>query len=99
MGWSPAVKEIMWKQIIQIKIYNQASVLHHLKRSEPVIHQLYDLAETVQQADQSNREGHAAKLYFKELFWFLLHTGTQQSRRHQLGTELRLYRHALNCCA
>lgn len=68
INWSSDTKEEMWKQVIQIKIYNQASVLVHLKRSEPVIHQLYSLAETVQQADQSNREGHAAKLYFKELF-------------------------------
>ncbi|OJF92813.1 type II CRISPR-associated endonuclease Cas1 [Alkalibacterium sp. 20] len=68
ISWSPTIKEDMWKQIIQIKIYNQASVLHHLKRSEPVIHQLYGLAENVQTADHSNREGHAAKLYFKELF-------------------------------
>ncbi|GAB2492792.1 type II CRISPR-associated endonuclease Cas1 [Alkalibacterium psychrotolerans] len=68
INWSSDTMEEMWKQIIQIKIYNQASVLVHLKRNEPVIHQLYSLAETVQQADHSNREGHAAKLYFKELF-------------------------------
>lgn len=68
ISWSTNIKKNMWKQIIQIKIYNQASVLHHLKRSDAVVHQLYVLAETVLEGDQSNREGHAAKLYFKELF-------------------------------
>ncbi|MDN6291348.1 MAG: type II CRISPR-associated endonuclease Cas1 [Tetragenococcus koreensis] len=68
ISWSSKMKKDMWKQIIQIKIYNQASVLHHLKRSDAVVHQLYELAESVLEGDQSNREGHAAKLYFKELF-------------------------------
>lgn len=66
--WSSKIKKDMWKQIIQIKIYNQASVLHHLKRSDATVHQLYELAEAVIEGDQTNREGHAAKLYFKELF-------------------------------
>ncbi|WP_051237944.1 type II CRISPR-associated endonuclease Cas1 [Lacticigenium naphthae] len=68
IAWSSSFKRIMWQQFIQIKIYNQASVLNHLKRNESVIFSLYELAEHVKLEDQSNREGHAAKLYFKELF-------------------------------
>ena len=68
ISWTEQIKQLMWQQIIQIKIYNQASVLNHLKKDDKVIHQLFELGETVQLADRTNREGHAAKLYFKTLF-------------------------------
>lgn len=67
-SWSNESKEQMWQRFIQIKIYNQASVLSHLKVANEPIHHLYSLGDTVDIADRTNREGHAAKLYFKYLF-------------------------------
>ncbi|MCI3028206.1 type II CRISPR-associated endonuclease Cas1 [Desemzia sp. C1] len=68
VNWSAAAKAVMWQRFIQIKIYNQASVLAHFKKDPAIIHTLYALAEEVTEGDKTNREGHAAKLYFKTLF-------------------------------
>lgn len=68
INWSQEMKDEMWQRFIQIKIYNQASVLSHLKKDSQFIQQLYGLADAVLIGDKTNREGHAAKLYFKTLF-------------------------------
>lgn len=68
MTWNKDTQQKMWQQFIQIKIHNQASVLSHLKKNEDTILKLYGLAEEVEIADKTNREGHAAKLYFQTLF-------------------------------
>lgn len=66
--WSPEMKGLMWQKIIQIKINNQASVLVHLRKDSTSIETLQRYSDDVSFADQTNREGHAAKLYFKNLF-------------------------------
>jgi len=68
INWTIEMKQRMWQELVQIKIYNQASVLSYLKRDNKVTHQLYSLADEVQPADKTNREGYAAKLYFQTLF-------------------------------
>lgn len=68
VNWSESTKASMWQRFIQIKIYNQASVLAHFKKDPAIIQSLYTLAEEVTVGDETNREGHAAKLYFKTLF-------------------------------
>lgn len=65
--WDLVTKGRVWQEIISAKILNQASVLTHLRKDETV-DTLYQLAENVQFADETNREGHAAKLYFRSLF-------------------------------
>lgn len=66
--WSPEIKGLMWQKIIQIKINNQASVLTHLRKDSASIETLHRLSDEVNFSDDTNREGHAAKLYFKTLF-------------------------------
>lgn len=66
--WSPEMKGLMWQKIIQIKINNQASVLTYLKKNSTSIETLHHYSDQVNFSDDSNREGHAAKLYFKTLF-------------------------------
>lgn len=68
VNWPESSKAVMWQRLIQIKIYNQASVLAHFKKDPQIIQSLYALAEEVTVGDETNREGHAAKLYFKTLF-------------------------------
>ena len=68
ISWNHSIQQRMWQQFIQIKIHNQASVLAHLKKDSDTILKLYALAEAVEIADKTNREGHAAKLYFQTLF-------------------------------
>lgn len=48
------------------KIMNQANVLHKAGFIEA--EKLYDYAQNVIFFDQTNREGHAAKVYFNRLF-------------------------------
>ncbi|GAA0353269.1 type II CRISPR-associated endonuclease Cas1 [Alkalibacterium iburiense] len=68
MSWNKNTQQKMWQQFIQIKIHNQASVLAHLKKDNEIVLKLYELAESVEISDKTNREGHAAKLYFQTLF-------------------------------
>ena len=66
--WDPSIKEKMWQKIVRIKINNQASVLEFLEKDRSVIQRLRNMADNVTLGDYDNREGHAAKLYFDELF-------------------------------
>lgn len=68
INWSQEAKGKMWQRIVKIKIRNQASLLEYLEKDPQVIKRLRTLADQVEFEDSSNREGHAAKLYFNELF-------------------------------
>lgn len=67
IGWSDEIKAVIWREIITEKIRKQAYFLRRVKRSDAA-----DLLETyigqVELLDASNREGHAAKVYFNALF-------------------------------
>ena len=54
----------LWQTIIQEKIKNQSAVLSYFGKENP----LRDIAKYVLSGDTDNKEGYAAKLYFKSLF-------------------------------
>lgn len=65
--WDDDVKSQVWQEIVRQKIKNQAQVLayaNQLSKSQ----QLLEFANTVKPGDITNREGHAAKVYFNALF-------------------------------
>lgn len=65
-SWDSLVKETVWQSIIRRKIMNQADVLKSfgfLKQEA----MLRDYAGEVLPGDRSNREGHAAKVYFNSI--------------------------------
>lgn len=64
--WEKNKKDEIWKQIIQYKIYNQAMLLKKLGIQE--YKKLLEYIEQVEFGDKTNREGHAAKVYFNLLF-------------------------------
>lgn len=64
--WSRERKAKCWQQIIKFKIYNQAKVLEQF--SIDGYEKLYEYLEQVEEEDITNREGHAAKVYFNLLF-------------------------------
>lgn len=64
--WDEDYKKYVWTLLIQQKIMNQANVLHKAGFIEA--EKLYDYAQNVIFFDQTNREGHAAKVYFNRLF-------------------------------
>lgn len=65
--WNPEVKAKTWTSIIHQKIINQGLFLNRIgakKKAESV----FRLAEELQVLDTTNREGHAARIYFNTLF-------------------------------
>lgn len=67
LKWSDQFKGEMWKKIVQIKISNQSSILKFLQKNEETITRMNKFAQDVLPEDSTNREGHAAKIYFNEL--------------------------------
>lgn len=60
-------KNVLWKKIIEKKILNQAFLLLSVNKNEQCL-KLKEYASQVEPGDSSNREGHAAKVYFNSLF-------------------------------
>ncbi len=67
IAWDPLVKQEVWKQIVQQKIFQQMTLLsaNHLEKQASM---LSDYMREVEAGDATNREGHAAKVYFNALF-------------------------------
>ncbi|NLK93482.1 MAG: type II CRISPR-associated endonuclease Cas1, partial [Bacteroidales bacterium] len=68
LGLSEENTKLLWKIIIKGKIHNQIKVLEENGKDRRVIEKLYEFKESVQDGDTGNREGLAAKMYFRELF-------------------------------
>ncbi len=64
--WKKERKDEIWQQIIKNKIHNQAMVLKELKIEN--YEKLLEFETQVLPGDKTNREGHAAKVYFNLLF-------------------------------
>lgn len=62
-NWDNGLKEKIWRHIVKQKIINQSALLNK-KGFEKEADMLLAYAEEVQNGDISNREGHAAKVYF-----------------------------------
>ena len=68
LDWEDDTKNILWKIIVKKKITNQKQILEKNKLSKNAIEILNNYRDNVEEADLTNREGLAAKIYFKELF-------------------------------
>ena len=64
--WSDQLKKTVWTEIVAEKIRKQAELLQKLGHEE--YEMLYRYADEMEFADATNREGHAAKVYFNALF-------------------------------
>lgn len=65
--WDQSVKDILWRDIVSEKIRKQADFLYELgKNAQGDL--LSEYVTQVEFADATNREGHAAKVYFNALF-------------------------------
>lgn len=65
-SWKLERKKLAWQQIIKHKIHNQAMLLKNLKIDG--YEKLLEYENQVEIGDITNREGHAAKVYFNLLF-------------------------------
>lgn len=64
--WSEQKKAVIWTEIVTEKIRKQAAVLREYGRDEANLLEQY-IGE-IEYGDATNREGHAAKVYFNALF-------------------------------
>lgn len=66
VAWNTNIKEAVWTEIIAEKIRKQATHLELWGRNEAQM--LYKYIDEIEFNDETNREGHAAKVYFNALF-------------------------------
>ena len=64
--WKLLNKDKLWKEIIKNKIMNQALLLKKIKNVKYKL--MLSYIDDVVDGDKTNREGHAAKVYFNALF-------------------------------
>lgn len=64
--WGESIRADVWTEIVANKIYQQAKHLKDLDCEQAQL--LFSYIEELQPCDASNREGHAAKVYFNALF-------------------------------
>jgi len=64
--WSQKAKDELWKYIVKNKISNQAILLNKIKSNNYNL--LLEYIKEVTIGDKTNREAHAAKVYFNSLF-------------------------------
>ena len=64
--WNSNSKEAVWTEIVTEKIRKQKELLEYLGKEESELLDSY--LKEIQWNDETNREGHAAKVYFNALF-------------------------------
>ena len=64
--WKTFTKDLVWTEIVKEKITKQKELLYALGRNESEM--LAEYIYQVEYKDSTNREGHAAKVYFNSLF-------------------------------
>lgn len=64
--WGANIKEAVWTEIVTEKIRKQKELLEYLGKEESAL--LSGYLQEISWNDESNREGHAAKVYFNALF-------------------------------
>ena len=67
VAWPSSIKESVWTEIVTLKIKHQHFVLIRRKQTEAAA-LLSEYLKEITFDDETNREGHAAKVYFNALF-------------------------------
>lgn len=67
MNWPEDIMAIVWQEIVSEKIRKQAEFLKELGKNEEATLLMTYIGQ-VEEYDETNREGHAAKVYFNALF-------------------------------
>lgn len=68
INWDDETKDLIWQRIIKEKINTEYLMLKKYNHLDVAL-QVYDYMENVEIGDLSNREGHAAKVYFNNIFY------------------------------
>lgn len=94
--WKEEVKKAVWTEIVTEKIRKQAEHLEFWSLEEADM--LYGYINELQFADASNREGHAAKVYFNALFGLDFTRTEENSMNAALNYGYSLLLSAFNRC-
>jgi CRISPR-associated endonuclease cas1, NMENI subtype len=94
--WKEEVKKAVWTEIVADKIRKQAEHLEFWGREEADM--LYGYINELEFADVTNREGHAAKVYFNALFGLDFTRTEENSTNVALNYGYALLLSAFNCC-
>lgn len=81
--WNAEIKERVWTKIVEEKIRKQAEHLQYWAKSEADM--LFRYIEEIEPGDVTNREGHAAKVYFNALFGMDFSRGAENSTNAALN--------------
>ena len=65
INWDQSIKDDLWCRIIKRKLFNSNLLLNKVNKFS---HEIDGYLEHVELGDKTNREGHAAKVYFNSLF-------------------------------
>ncbi|MEG1486293.1 type II CRISPR-associated endonuclease Cas1 [Lactococcus sp.] len=68
VAWEEELRQKVWSEIIRQKLMNQKSVLLARCMEQERVDKIQELIENIQPGDATNREGHAAKVYFNSLY-------------------------------
>lgn len=82
-NWTKSVKGLVWQEIVKKKISNQAHILKTKNNDNYEL--LMEYVYQVEFYDKTNREGHAAKVYFNSLFG---HGFSRQNKEHPINAAL-----------
>lgn len=82
LSWSDYRKSKLWEMVIEMKLANQLDLLIITEKSEVAIQLISSYMDEIEIGDKTNREGHAAKVYFNELF------GMKFTRQTQMETDV-----------
>ncbi len=63
-------RDKIWKRIVQAKIRNQAKVMQLAGCETKIVERVYQLSDEVLPGDIGNREGIAAKMFFRNIYGF-----------------------------
>ena len=66
ISWKVSNKDELWSKIVKNKILNQSLLLRKVKSDKYNL--ILSYIDDVKSGDKTNREGHAAKVYFNSLF-------------------------------
>lgn len=79
--WDKDIKEQVWTEIVTAKIFNQKQLLEENGYETKL---LEGYLKEIQLGDATNREGHAAKVYFNEMFGM----GFSRAMEHPINAAL-----------
>ena len=64
--WKDSIKDEIWAEIVRCKIINQARLAEYFDYERASM--IKGFADGIEPGDRTNREGHAAKVYFNTIF-------------------------------